>query len=138
MDSFELKPSKRINKDIDSVNPEIVGSNHTEINKSDAIVNSIANNFPKILDIVCDIVEIQKRKTESEAIIKKMEEDRKMLLAETEAYVKRKQADTHQILGKMEIIREMMKDFYQHAPSNLTGDEFSEIITKFIDKLDKI
>ena len=82
MDSFELKPSKRIKKDIESVNPEIVGSNPTGMNKSDAIVNSIANNFPKILDIVCDIVEIQKRKTESEAIIKKMEEDRKMLLKE--------------------------------------------------------
>lgn len=138
MDSFELKPSKRINKDIDSINPEIVKGHPSEISKSDAIVNSIANNFPKILDIVSDIIEIEKRKAESEAIIKKMEEDRKMLLAETEAYVKRKQADTHQILGKMEIIRIMMKDFYQHAPSNLTGEQFSEIITKFIDKLDKI
>lgn len=138
MDSFELKPSKRINKDIDSVNPEIMEMPLSETNKSEAIVNSIVNNFPKILEIVSDIIEIEKRKAESEAIIKKMEEDRKMLLAETEAYVKRKQSDTHQILGKMEIIRELMKDFYQHAPSNLTGEQFSEIITKFIDKLDKI
>lgn len=61
-----------------------------------------------------------------------------MLLAETDSYVKRKQEDTQQILGKMERIREMMKDFYQHAPSNLTGEQFSEIITKFIDKLDEI
>lgn len=138
MDSFELKPSKRINKDIDRINPEIMEMPLSETNKSEAIVNSIVNNFPKILDIVSDIIEIEKRKTESEAIIKKMEEDRKMLLAETEAYVKRKQADTHQILGKMEIIRVMMKDFQQHAPSNLTGGQFSEIITKFIDKLDKM
>lgn len=138
MDSFELKPSKRINKDIDSVNPEIVKMNTTETNKSDAIVNSIANNFPKILDIVSDIVEIKKIEKQSEVLIKKMEEDRRMLLAETDSYIKRKQADTQQILGKMEIIREMMKDFYQHAPSNLTGEQFSEIITKFIDKLDEI
>lgn len=138
MDSFELKPSKRINKDIDSVNPEIVKMNPSETNKSDAIVNSIANNFPKILDIVSDIVEIKKIEKQSEVLIKKMEEDRKMLLAEADSYIKRKQADTQQILGKMEIIREMMKDFYQHAPSNLTGEQFSEIITKFIDKLDEI
>lgn len=63
MDSFELKPSKRINKDIDSVNPEIVKMNPSETNKSDAIVNSIANNFPKILDIVSDIVEMKKKKS---------------------------------------------------------------------------
>lgn len=71
MDSFELKPSKRINKDIDSVNPEIVKMNPSEENKSDAIVNSIANNFPKILDIVSDIVEIKKIEKQSEALIKK-------------------------------------------------------------------
>lgn len=37
----------------------------------------------------------------------------------------------------MEIVRLMMKDFYEHAPLNITGDEFSKIIIQFIDKIDK-
>ena len=69
---------------------------------------------------------------QSEAIIAKMKEERAILLAEAEAYAKRKNADTTSIVEKMKVIQAMMKDFYQFNNSNMTSEDFSKVITEIV------
>ena len=95
-----------------------------ESNASDRLLNSVADNFGNILNLANDIVEIKKMSVQSEAIIAKMKEERAILLAEAEAYAKRKNADTTSIVEKMKVIQAMMKDFYQFNNSNMTSEEF--------------
>ena len=104
-------------------------------NASDRLLNSVADNFGNILNLANDIVEIKKMSVQSEAIIAKMKEERAILLAEAEAYAKRKNADTTSIVEKMKVIQAMMKDFYQFNNSNMTSEDFSKVITVLLSKL---
>ncbi|WP_028330987.1 hypothetical protein [Brachyspira alvinipulli] len=141
MGDFELKKSTRSIKKIDdAINPEIVKDNNSVAFKgqnADKLINAAADNFDSILQIASDIVSIQKIKAQSEAIVRELDAKGNYLIKEAQAYVAKKEADTNQTIKKMEVVRLMMKDFYEHAPSNITGDEFSKIIIQFIDKIDK-
>lgn len=145
MSDFELKKSTRSVKKIDdAINPEIVKPNISKndnivFNKqnADKLINAAADNFDTILQIASDIVSIQKMKEQSQAIVRELDAKGNYLIKEAQAYVFKKEADTNQTIKKMEVVRLMMKDFYEHAPSNITGDEFSKIIIQFIDKIDK-
>ena len=94
------------------------------------IADALADNMEIIISIAKDIVDIQRMKVQSEAVLKKMEADKEMLLAEAEAYVKKKNADTKQIVDKMQVAREILKDFYsQKNTSGVTVEEFSKLIS---------
>lgn len=95
-------------------------------------------NFDKILDLASDIVEMGKMKVQSDAIIQKMAEDRKYLLAEAEAYVIKKQSDTEQMAEKMNFIKDMMNQFYKHNDNKISGDEFSKIMRDIIKEIGNI
>lgn len=140
MSDFELKKSTRSVKIIDdAINPEIVKKDSivSKGQNADKLINAVADNFDTILQIASDIVSIQKMKEQSQAIVRELDAKGNYLIKEAQAYVAKKEADTNQTIKKMEIVRLMMKDFYEHAPSNITGDEFSKIIIQFIDKIDK-
>lgn len=107
-------------------------------NASDRLLNSVADNFGNILNLANDIVEIKKMSVQSEAIIAKMKEERAILLAEAEAYAKRKNADTTSIVEKMKVIQAMMKDFYQFNNSNMTSEDFSKVITEIVTQMGRI
>jgi len=93
------------------------------------IVNALADNMDSIIGIAKDIVDIQRMRVQSEALLRKMEEDRAMLREEAEAYVKMKNADTKQIIDKMQMARLLLNDFYnQKSTSGVTAEEFSIII----------
>lgn len=109
-----------------------------ESNASDRLLNSVADNFGNILNLANDIVEIKKMSVQSEAIIAKMKEERSILLAEAEAYAKRKNADTTSIVEKMKVIQAMMKDFYQFNNSNMTSEDFSKVITEIVTQMGRI
>lgn len=70
-----------------------------QVNKSQNVATSkiVSDNLPKIIDLASSIVEIEKMKVASEAVLAKMREDRLSLLAEAEAYAK-KRMQTHLIL----------------------------------------
>lgn len=104
--------------------------------RSENLLAAAAQNFDKILMLASSIVDIEKMKMQSEAIILKMQEDRKMLLAETEAYVRKMNADTASIVEPMKIVREMLRDFYQYNNNaNLTGEDFSKIISSVVSEM---
>ena len=109
-----------------------------ESNASDRLLNSVADNFGNILNLANDIVEIKKMSVQSEAIIAKMKEERAILLAEAEAYAKRKNTDTTSIVEKMKVIQAMMKDFYQFNNSNMTSEDFSKVITEIVTQMGRI
>ena len=78
-------------------------------------------------------------KVQSDAVIRKMEEDRKNLLAEAEAYATKKNADANGVVQKMQIVRDMMRDFYEcNTNANLSGEDFSRIISSIVSEMGKL
>ena len=120
--------------------PSKLGRNGNGANDDSSltITQAAAQNFGKILDLAGDLVEIKKMKVASDAVLAKMEEDRKQLLAEAEAYVIKKNADTKSVIDKMNIIRLMMQDFYQQNNQKINGDDFRHIITSIVDQMGRI
>ncbi len=102
------------------------------------ITQAAAQNFGKILELAGGLVEIKKMKVASDAVLAKMEADRKQLLAEAEAYVEKKNADTKSVVERMNVIRLMMQDFYQQSNQQITGEDFRIIITSIVDQMGRM
>lgn len=125
--------------------PTETGDKVPQTNTSDKVVssgekmlNAVADNFGNILNLASNIVEIEKMKVQSDAVLAKMREDRAMLLAEAEAYATKKNADTNNIVEKMNIIRGMMNDFYQQSNAPITSEDFRAIITEVVNQMGRI
>ena len=100
--------------------------------QNNRLVDALADNLGSIIDIAKEIVDIQKMKVQSEAVLAKMAEDRKMLLAEAEVYVMKKNVDTKSTVDRMKVIQDLLRDFYlynQKSTTGLSGAEFTKIIT---------
>ncbi len=117
-------------------------SNDTKItnnmDNANNLANTVADNFGSILDLAQDIVEINKIKVQTDAIINKMREDRETLLAEAEVYAKKKNADTKSVIERMRVIQAMMRDFYQYNNSSMSGDEFSKVVSEIVTQMGRI
>ena len=111
------------------------GDNSTPTSSPQTITQAAAQNFGKILELAGGIVEIQRMKVASDAVLAKMEADREQLLAEAEAYVLMKNADTNSDTARMNVIRLMMQDFYQQNNQQMKDEVFCKIITDTIEKL---
>lgn len=61
-----------------------------------------------------------------------------MLLAEAQAYVEKKKADTNSVVEKMNVVRTMMLDFYTHSNGNISGDDFCRIISEMVNQMGKV
>lgn len=97
--------------------------------------DAVAENFDKILDLASDIIEIRKMKIQSDAVIAHMQETRKQLLTEAEAYCMKKEKDTKYVVEKMSIIQGMMNDFYRQKDAPLTSEDFCKIITEVVNQM---
>ena len=102
------------------------------------LANTVADNMGNIINLASDIVEIQKMKVQSDAILEKMKEDRKALMAEAEAYVMKKRVDTSSVIEQMRVIQDMMREFYQYNNSNMSGEDFSKIISDIITQMRRL
>jgi hypothetical protein len=136
---------------VETIESEVVSTpkyNPTEItrpqndrnstNPPQTITQAAAQNFGKILELAGSVIEIKKMKVTSDALLAKMEEDRKRLLAEAEAYVEKKDADTRSIVERMNVIRLMMQDFYQQSNQQITSEDFRQIITSIVDQMGRM
>lgn len=134
MEGFELIESRRREPAIKNQNnPAAIKQDRT-----DKILDVAADNMEQILTLAGNIIEIEKMKVVSEACLAKMEEDRKMLLAEAQAYVEKKKADTNSVVEKMNVVRTMMLDFYTHSNGNISGDDFCRIISEMVNQMGKV
>lgn len=104
----------------------------------DKLTDAVTDNFGRILDIATDIANIKKMQVQSEAILKKMAEDRKMLVAEAEAYALKKNSDTKSVVERMNVVRMMLKDFYDANHAGVTSEDFRIIITESINQMGKL
>ena len=114
------------------------GDNSTPTSSPQTLTQAAAQNFGRILDLAGGIVEIQRMKVASDALLAKMEADRKQLLALAEAYVLMKNADTNSDTARMNVIRLMMQDFYQFCQQSnvqITSEHFKQIITNIVDQM---
>jgi hypothetical protein len=128
-DEFKLVKSTRDMPIVGDSGPSFPVTTDTKL------MDTIADNFPRIMDVVKDIVDIERMKVQSKAVLEKMAEDRKIILAEAEAYVSKKNADTKHIVDRMRVIQDLLRDFYiynQKNSSGLSGDDFARIITAVI------
>lgn len=110
-----------------------------QVNKSQNVATSkiVSDNLPKIIDLASSIVEIEKMKVASEAVLAKMREDRLSLLAEAEAYAKKKNADTSDIVARFTLVRDMMRDFYAANTGSMTSEDFQKVISSIIEQMGK-
>lgn len=135
MDGFEIVKGKRGSiQPAESPGAEIVQQRPQSI---DRMANAVADNFDTILNLASDVVSIQKMKVQSDIAIAHMREAREQLLAEAAVYVRKKEADTRSIVERMEVIRSMMNDFYQHSSEKLTSEDFCKIITEVVNQMGK-
>ena len=140
MDDFEIVESTRGNKPTQN-DPIIItkpGKPGQPVSGKDKLLGAAADNFGEILKLAEEITEIRKTKVQSDAVIKQMAEARKTLLAEAEAYAMKKNADTKSIVDRMNIIRAMMQDFYAQSNQQLSGEDFSAVITEIVNQMGRV
>jgi hypothetical protein len=107
--------------------------------KGDIAMNMLSDNFGNILNLVSNVVEIKKMEVVSDALLKKMREDEKRIETEAQAYALKMGADTTAVVERMNVIREMMNDFYKHnSNGNLSGEDFCKIITEVVNQMGRI
>lgn len=104
----------------------------------DKLVDATVKDFGRIIDTVQELVRIKAMKVQSEAVLKKLEEDRKTLLAEAEVYAQKKNADTKSVVDRMNVVRMMMKDFYDANNGSVTSEDFRIIITETINQMGRL
>ena len=124
-----------VNNPVEITNPQNDG---TPTKTPQTMTEAAAQNFGKILDLAGSIIEIKKMKVVSDALLAKMEADRKQLLAEAEAYVVKKDADTRSVVERMNVIRHMMQDFYQQSNQHISSEDFRQIITSLVEQMGKV
>ncbi len=110
----------------------------TDIQGKEHLADAIADNFERVLDIATSIVEIEKINAQTNAYVSILEEKRKNLIAEADAYVKRVNADTQATVSKVEIIQRLMQDYYQSGKNTMNSEDFSRIISEIIVKMGDI
>lgn len=101
-------------------------------------MNMLSDNFGNILNLVSNVVEIKKMEVVSDALLKKMEEDRKRIETEAQAYALKMGADTTAVVERVNVIREMMNDFYKHSNGNLSSEDFCKIISEVVNQMGRI
>lgn len=101
----------------------------------DKLSGTIADNFERILDLAVSVAETKKMQAQADAYTDMLREQRQMLEAETDAYVKKLSMDTNATVTKVDTIRGIMSDYYASGQSKLSGEEFSKIISAVLDKM---
>lgn len=97
------------------------------------ISKSVSDNFTEILNLAGKVIELKQMKVQSDAVLAQMEAERQRLIAETDAYCRRKESDNARYLGKLDKIRLIMADYNKcgkDAP--LSEEAFCSIITQII------
>lgn len=116
--------------DVQPVKGDVVKKQDDKPTLKDAVVS----NFPKILDLASDILDIIGTKVKTSAEIAKMEQTRLNLIAETEKYVKEYEAETHRKLSKIDKVSLMLRDYNNCVNPKMTSADFTKVISDIIEK----
>lgn len=120
----EIKPTDNSVINVGSEDVEVMPKKEQYVGV-DKIAGAVADNFPRILSLAEGIAEIKKMQVQSEAVLKQMDKQRENLLAEAEAYVRKKNADTNDVVEKMKVVSDMMNNYYRYSGNaNISGNDF--------------
>ena len=134
----EIKPTDNSVINVGSENVEVVPKKEQYVG-TDKLAGAVADDFPRILSLAEGIAEIKKMQVQSEAVLKQMDKQRENLLAEAEAYVKKKNADTNDVVEKMKVVRDMMNDYYRSSGNaNISGNDFRMIISDIVNSMKQV
>lgn len=134
----EIKPTDNSVINVGSENVEVVPKKEQYVGV-DKLAGAVADNFPRILSLAEGIAEIKKMQVQSEAVLKQMDKQRENLLAEAEAYVRKKNADTNDVVEKMKVVRDMMNDYYRYSGNaNISGNDFRMIISDIVNSMKQV
>lgn len=134
----EIKPTDNSVINVGSENVEVVPKKEQYVGV-DKLAGAVADNFPRILSLAEGIAEIKKMQVQSEAVLKQMDKQRENLLAEAEAYARKKNADTNDVVEKMKVVRDMMNDYYRYSGNaNISGNDFRMIISDIVNSMKQV
>lgn len=134
----EIKPTDNSVINVVSEDVEVVPKKEQYVGV-DKLAGAVADNFPRILSLAEGIAEIKKMQVQSEAVLKQMDKQRENLLAEAEAYAKKKNADTNDVVEKMKVVRDMMNDYYRYSGNaNISGNDFRMIISDIVNSMKQV
>lgn len=134
----EIKPTDNSVINVGSEDVEVVPQKEQYVGV-DKLAGAVADNFPRILSLAEGIAEIKKMQVQSEAVLKQMDKQRENLLAEAEAYARKKNADTNDVVEKMKVVRDMMNDYYRYSGNaNISGNDFRMIISDIVNSMKQV
>ena len=149
-DFFKMTPKKTHSND-EVLKPDAIempgwgkitpykGGQVQPVNAKEEIVRALTDkdNINRILNIVDEIVSIQKTKELTKAQVTLLEQRRKTLQEETDAYVRKLRESTNGQIEKAKSIERLMSEFYQKSDGKLSSADFKAIIDKVIDNVFK-
>lgn len=140
MDGFDIIESKRCSVVPEEADAPEVPEHWAPSAGSgmDRLAGAVADNFDRIVDLASSIISYNAMKEQNDHAIKQMQETRALLLAEAEAYAKKKDADTKSVVERMKLIRDMMNDYYHHSNQSMTGEDFCKIMTGIVETMGKL
>ncbi len=134
----EIKPTDNSVINVGSEDVEVMPKKEQYVGV-DKIAGAVADNFPRILSLAEGIAEIKKMQVQSEAVLKQMDKQRENLLAEAEAYVRKKNADTNDVVEKMKVVSDMMNNYYRYSGNaNISGNDFRMIISDIVNSMKQV
>ena len=134
----EIKPTDNSVINVGSEDVEVMPKKEQYVGV-DKIAGAVAENFPRILSLAEGIAEIKKMQVQSEAVLKQMDKQRENLLAEAEAYVRKKNADTNDVVEKMKVVSDMMNNYYRYSGNaNISGNDFRMIISDIVNSMKQV
>lgn len=134
----EIKPTDNSVINVGSENVEVMPQKEQYVGV-DKLAGAVADNFPRILSLAEGIAEIKKMQVQSEAVLKQMDKQRENLLAEAEAYVRKKNADTNDVVEKMKVVSDMMNNYYRYSGNaNISGNDFRMIISDIVNSMKQV
>lgn len=138
MKGFDVKKSTRNLPQSTNI-PEVVvvddQMKHSNNSNGNPIVQSLADNMSDIIALAQSYLDIQKGKVATKAQIALLEEKRRMLESESETYVKKLKAETDSFITKVEVFRQMLRDFYTLNTGNMSGEEFGNVMKTILDSM---
>ncbi len=134
----EIKPTDNSVINVVSEDVEVVPKKEQYVGV-DKLAGAVADNFPRILSLAEGIAEIKKMQVQSEAVLKQMDKQRENLLAEAEAYARKKNADTNDVVEKMKVVSDMMNNYYRYSGNaNISGNDFRMIISDIVNSMKQV
>lgn len=123
-------PSGVITRNDNGVSKPVV-SNGTKI------VDALTAGFPKILDIVSDIVSIRKIEKETEAYVQKVDAKIKLLETETKAYIQQIREQSDKEIKAIDALTAFTTSFLQNNNGQIKSEDFQKIMSDVINKVIK-